>query len=186
MTEQMTKEITSLHSPVHPLAEQVGKRAANLFETRQLLCAEAILRAVVEAFGGTLSPQEAAALGSAFCVGMGGAGCTCGALSGGVASIGLYLGRKEGSSSEHSRALGKQLHDTFRAAHKSTCCRVLTRNLDKKAHFAQCLQLTEKGARTACQILLDNNVVPLESNHIPKKTETRFTALARNIRSLFR
>ncbi|MBG3877941.1 C_GCAxxG_C_C family protein, partial [Desulfovibrio oxamicus] len=68
-----------------PIVEAIRRRAENLFDTRQLLCAEAVLHAVAETLGGPLSPDQAAALGTPFCQGMGGAGCTCGALSGAVA-----------------------------------------------------------------------------------------------------
>lgn len=177
-------------TPLTPLqeqvAEQVAKRAANLFDTRQLLCAEAILRAVAEVFGGPLTPEQAAKIGTPFCMGLGGAGCTCGALSGAVASIGLYLGRKEGGNGAPCRDYAKHMHDIFRAKHKSTCCRVLTRNLDAKTHFAQCLALTEEGARMAAQVLLEHKVQPLDKNYVPSKPDSRLTAIMRNITSIFR
>ncbi len=183
-TEKVTaKSIAPHHAPI---IDQVGKRAANLFETKQLLCAEAILRAVAEVFGGPLTPEQAAQVGTPFCMGLGGAGCTCGALSGAVASIGIYLGRKEGGNGAPCRAYGKELHNVFKTKHKSTCCRVLTRNLDAKTHFAQCLSLTEEGARMAAKLLLEHNVAPLDKMLLPATPETRWTAIRRNIASVFR
>lgn len=168
------------------IADKVAKRAANLFDTKQLLCAEAIMRAVVEVFGGPLTPEQAAQIGTPFCMGIGGAGCTCGALSGAVASIGIYLGRKEGANGAPCRDYGKQLHDAFKSRHKSTCCRILTRNLDAKTHFAQCLSLTEEGARMAAELLLMHGITPLEHTSLPDKPDTRWTAIKRNVASLFR
>lgn len=168
------------------IIDQVGKRAANLFETKQLLCAEAILRAVAEVFGGPLTPEQAAQVGTPFCMGLGGAGCTCGALSGAVASVGIYLGRKEGGNGAPCRAYGKKLHDVFKVRHKSTCCRVLTKNLDAKTHFAQCLTLTEEGARMAAELLLMHKIAPLDASFLPTKPDTRWTAIKKSMASLFR
>ncbi|MFI3271295.1 MAG: C-GCAxxG-C-C family protein [Pseudomonadota bacterium] len=188
-----TKPVRDLqaHKPSLPphhakLVEKVGTRAANLFETKQLLCAEAILRAVAEVFGGPLTPEQAAQIGTPFCMGIGGAGCTCGALSGAVASVGIYLGRKEGGNGAPCREYGKQMHDAFKSNHKSTCCRILTRNLDAKTHFAQCLALTEEGARMATEMLLEHEVQPLDTNYLPSKPDTRWTAITRNMTSLFK
>lgn len=149
--------------PADPVVEAIRRRAENLFDTRQLLCAEAVLHAVAETLGGPLSPDQAAALGTPFCQGMGGAGCTCGALSGAVAAVGLFRGRPErGAGGTKGRALARRMHDAFRADCGATCCRVLIRHVrhDKAAHFAQCRSLTGKGAVLAARALLAEGVLP--------------------------
>lgn len=172
---------------VPDFCDAVAHRAANLFATRQHLCAEAVLRALAEGLGGPLSPEQAAALGTPFCQGMGGAGCTCGALSGGIAGVGLYLGRRcDGASGAPGRRHARLLHDTFRRTFGATCCRVLTKNLDKDAHFAQCQHLTQEAARMAARLLLSEGVRPVDAQGLPGKPDTRLTAWRRRFTALFR
>lgn len=169
------------------LPDAVARRAANLFATRQHLCAEAVLRALAEALGGPLTPEQAAALGTPFCQGMGGAGCTCGALTGGIAGVGLYLGRRcDGASGAPGRDHARTLHDAFRKDFGATCCRVLTRNLDKAAHFAQCQHLTQEAARMAARLLIEQGVRPMQAQGLPRRDDTRFTAWRRRFTALFR
>lgn len=171
-----------------PVVEAIRRRAENLFDTRQLLCAEAVLHAVAETLGGPLSPDEAAALGTPFCQGMGGAGCTCGALSGAVAAVGLLRGRPErGAGGARGRALARRMHDEFRAACGATCCRVLIRHVhhDKAAHFAQCRSLTGKGAVLAARELLAEGVRPREGA-LPLPVDTARTMWRNRLRALLR
>lgn len=181
------EDAAKLREAANPLADAVALRAANLFETRQLLCAEAVLRALAEAFGGPLTPEQAAALGTPFCQGMGGAGCTCGALSGAVAGAGLFLGRPcDGASGAAGRAHARLMHDRFRKDFGATCCRVLTRGLDSAAHFAQCQKLTREAARMVAVLLLDHGIRPAEECGLPKVPDTRLTTWKNRLRALFR
>ncbi len=171
-----------------PVVEAIRRRAENLFDTRQLLCAEAVLHAVAETLGGPLSPDQAAALGTPFCQGMGGAGCTCGALSGAVAAVGLYRGRPErGAGGAKGRALARRMHDAFRADCGATCCRVLIRHVrhDKAAHFAQCRSLTGKGAVLAARALLAEGVRPRDGA-LPLPADTWLTLWRNRLRALLR
>uniref|UniRef100_B8DKG2 C_GCAxxG_C_C family protein n=1 Tax=Nitratidesulfovibrio vulgaris (strain DSM 19637 / Miyazaki F) TaxID=883 RepID=B8DKG2_NITV9 len=171
-----------------PVVEAIRCRAENLFDTRQLLCAEAVLHAVAETLGGPLSPDQAAALGTPFCQGMGGAGCTCGALSGAVAAVGLYRGRPErGAGGAKGRALARRMHDAFRADCGATCCRVLIRHVrhDKTAHFAQCRALTGKGAVLAARELLAEGVRPRDGA-LPLPSDTGLTLWRNRLRALLR
>ncbi|WMW66824.1 C-GCAxxG-C-C family protein [Nitratidesulfovibrio liaohensis] len=171
-----------------PVVEAIRRRAENLFDTRQLLCAEAVLHAVAETLGGPLSPDQAAALGTPFCQGMGGAGCTCGALSGAVAAVGLFRGRPErGAGGTKARALARRMHDAFRASCGATCCRVLIRHVrhDKDAHFAQCRSLTGKGAVLAARELLAEGVRPRDGA-LPLPSDTGLTLWRNRLRALLR
>ncbi|HEU6437258.1 MAG TPA: C-GCAxxG-C-C family protein [Nitratidesulfovibrio sp.] len=171
-----------------PIVEAIRRRAENLFDTRQLLCAEAVLHAVAETLDGPLSPDQAAALGTPFCQGMGGAGCTCGALSGAVAAVGLYRGRPErGAGGARGRALARRMHDAFRADCGATCCRVLIRHVrhDKAAHFAQCRSLTGKGAVLAARALLAEGVCPRDGA-LPLPADTGLTLWRNRLRALLR
>ncbi|XWX61050.1 C-GCAxxG-C-C family protein [Desulfitobacterium sp. AusDCA] len=96
-------------------------------------------------------------MASGFPVGMGGSGCTCGALVGGIMAIGLFFGRsKPGSQKvDLTMALSKELHDYFLAQHKSTCCRVLTKGMElgSPVHMEQCIAFTGEMASKATEII---------------------------------
>jgi C_GCAxxG_C_C family probable redox protein len=140
------------------LVQLAVERAANLFAAHRLCCSESVIVTVDRGFGGGLSPEAALQLGAGFCIGMGGAGCTCGALSGSVAAMGLFLGPhgKDGCGKKKFRAIVKEMHDRFRERFRATCCRVLSKKVkhDEKAHRANCLQLTRGGAEIAVRLLL--------------------------------
>ncbi|WP_051177135.1 C-GCAxxG-C-C family (seleno)protein [Halodesulfovibrio aestuarii] len=139
------------------IVEKLKLQAENLFETRALLCAEAVLVTLNEAFDGSLSEEQAINLGSTFCMGVGSAGCMCGALAGGLASVGMFTGKgRLATSNAHARECGKDLHDAFVRNHKTTCCRTLTRNFKEDAakHFAQCTMLTGNVTELAARIII--------------------------------
>lgn len=141
------------------LVQLAVARAANFYDTHKLCCSEAVIVTLNQGFRGDLSPQAALQLGSGFCHGMGGAGCTCGALSGAVASMGVLLGPhgKDGCKKKKFRAAVREMHDRFRARFRATCCRILSKKVkhDKQAHLANCLQLTKGGAEIAVRLLLE-------------------------------
>jgi C_GCAxxG_C_C family probable redox protein len=70
-------------------------------------------------------------LASGFPVGMGLAGCACGAVTGGVMALGIKYGR----STPAAETLGvfaasKELHDRFKTRRKCVCWRVLIRKFE--------------------------------------------------------
>ena len=146
--EQETEELVQL----------AVERAANFYDAHKLCCSEAVIVTLNQGFGGGLSPEAALQLGAGFCHGMGEAGCTCGALSGSVAVMGLFLGPhgKNGCNKKKFRAIIKEMHDRFRERFRATCCRVLSKKVkhDEKARRANCLQLTRGGAEIAVRLLL--------------------------------
>lgn len=133
------------------IAALAGERARNLFETGQLLCSEAVLAVLNEALRGGLDPQAAVRLTSGLPEGMGGSGCTCGALTGSVLALGLFLGRDGpgiGNSKQVMQA-SQALHGQFKKRFGSTCCRVLSK--DQKI----CADLTAFAAESAARIILE-------------------------------
>jgi C_GCAxxG_C_C family probable redox protein len=141
------------------LAETIAARAENLYRTRQHLCADAVLLAFNEGLGGGLTEQQAVGLTSGLSIGQGGAGCLCGAVSGGALVLGLFMGG-EGRAYRNTarvREAVNALHTRFKEAHRSTCCRVLTKAVkdDEAAHFEQCAGLTGDAARMVADILFD-------------------------------
>jgi C_GCAxxG_C_C family probable redox protein len=148
-----------LQQPHHELEEMIRKRVTNLFATRQLECAEAVLSVLNRGFGGELSDALAVRLASGFPEGLGNSGCLCGALSGAVIALGLFLGR---NGPGLGRGLGVKkaaaaLQQEFKSVYKSTCCRILTKNLayGSRAHQRHCAGISGETARIAARILID-------------------------------
>lgn len=143
---------------VEDLLDRIAARAENLFRSKQFMCAEAVLLAVTRGLGQDLPAETAIALAAPFSDGMGGSGCTCGALSGGLMSIGVCLGAggAQGQRKEARRA-SRELHRRFTAAYRSVCCRVLTKELRNypKRHFNQCAAITGATARMTARLILE-------------------------------
>jgi C_GCAxxG_C_C family probable redox protein len=137
------------------LARDVAAKAQALFDSKQMLCADAVMSAVNEGFGGGLDPDLARSLAAAYGSGLGGAGCLCGAVNG--AALGLALILAGSLPPGEVRKAARELHDRFRQQHGSTCCRVLTKAVkaDKAGHLAHCSGLTRSGAHLAASIILD-------------------------------
>jgi C_GCAxxG_C_C family probable redox protein len=137
----------------------VESRARNLFTTRQLYCAEAVFLVLNKGFGGGLPEETTIRLASAMTDGLGGAGCLCGALGGGVLGLGLFLGRESAGGKDRYRArqASRVLHDLFRENIGSTCCRVLNKRIKKgcHSHFEHCREVTGIGARLAARVILE-------------------------------
>lgn len=113
-------------------------------------CCEALMAAVRSNFDLDV-PEEVIAMVSGMSVGIGRSGCTCGALNGGVAALGMFFGRTEPTGPKDPKvnkcmALTNELHDWFKTANgkNAICCRVLTREFDmgKGEHKEQCIRFT--------------------------------------------
>lgn len=174
------------------ILDMVGARAENLFRSGQLVCSEAVLSVLNDSLRGGLSSEQAISLAAGFPEGLGGSGCLCGALGGGVMALGLFLGRKRPGGRDRLglRAATEQLHTRFKGEVHSTCCRVLTKKVkdDKKAHFDQCARLTETGARIAAEIILDLRPELIEGadEEYLSKRESRIVARIGRVVNLFR
>jgi C_GCAxxG_C_C family probable redox protein len=154
------KDKVVLDGTVEELVGIIRLRARNLFETHQLLCSEAVLYVLNQGLRGGLPSSAAIAIASGFSEGIGGAGCMCGAFSGGLMALGLFLGR-QGLNARGSRrilAKGKELHDLFRSKFGSPCCRILTKKLrdDDKALFKHCAENTGQAAELAARVILES------------------------------
>ncbi|NTV14331.1 MAG: C_GCAxxG_C_C family protein [Desulfobulbaceae bacterium] len=140
------------------LAGLVGERAGNLFSAHGISCSEAVLVVLDRGFGGGLGVETALGLGCGFGGGIGGSGCLCGALSGAVMGLGLFLGagRWEKHDKKEFRLLVAGLHDRFRTRSGSTCCRELIADFrgkrTERKHF--CGDLTGWAAREVTLIIL--------------------------------
>lgn len=173
------------------LVNALAAKAESLYRSRQHLCADAILLAFNHALEGGLNEQQVVGLTAGMSVGQGDSGCLCGAVAGGTLVLGLFLS-KEGAyrNSSRVRAAVNVLHDRFKLANKSTCCRVLTKKVknDRTAHFDQCARYTGEAARIVAEILFDKRPELIESvdaSFIKHRTPDGVSFLRRAINRLF-
>lgn len=165
MVKQILDREKEYSTGAEMLITQIRERARNLYQTRQLLCAEAVVVALNQGLGGGLSDAQAVALAAPFCIGLGESGCLCGALSGAVMACGLFLGRDR--PYRHRQAMrdsARQLHDEFKVSNGGTCCNMLSRKIkhNRKAHFQQCAGLTAEAAEMVARLLLQRQPELLE------------------------
>ncbi len=134
--------------PVPAFASQNARAAASeataLYD-RGWFCGEAVLK-VVNARAPRPLPDSVVRLGSGFCEGMGGAGCTCGALAGAVMAIGLLRGREEATEEwEPSFDASRELHDWFHESFRASCCRTIVRpfgGMEGEGRHEHCAAIT--------------------------------------------
>jgi C_GCAxxG_C_C family probable redox protein len=171
------------HDPqAEALIAQIKKRAGNLYQTRQLLCTEAVVVTLNKALNGRLSDAQAVAVAAPFSVALGDSGCICGALSGAVLACGLLVGNDQPYHHRQSmRKSARQLHDAFKATNGATCCRVLSRSVrhDRQAHFQQCANLTASAAEMAARLILYHGPVLIQctENGFLDKVDTKIGAI---------
>ena len=138
------------------IKNRIRKQAEDYYRQGDYFCSEAIIRTIRDEFKLDV-PDDVIAMASGFPVGMGGSGCTCGALVGGIMALGLFFGRSEPGSPKvnHTMALSKELHDYFTTQHRSTCCRVLTKGMElgSPVHMEQCIALTGEIAEKATELI---------------------------------
>jgi len=136
----------------------VRKAAEELYRTAQFNCSEAVMKAVRDYFCPEI-PDYVIAMSSGFPVGMGGAGCTCGAAAGGVMVLGLIFGREKPLQfvqSGHTMRLAKELHDRFKEMNQTLCCRIHTKDMQigSPEHSAQCTRFTGDAAQITAEIII--------------------------------
>jgi len=135
---------------------QLRQQAEIYYREGQYYCSEAIFTVFNDYFGRPL-PPEAVCLASAFPIGMGKAGCTCGALSGAMLILGLVFGRTApGAEMPAMFEAARSLHNRFKATYGSTCCRQLTRGLElgTPQHKQHCVTITGQVAQWLGEMVL--------------------------------
>lgn len=155
----MTSRQLSQKHTIDDISRQIGHRAGNLFVTRQLWCSGAVLVVLNRALGGDLPQELAIRLAAGLGKGLGGGGCICGGLSAGALALGIFLGNGHLAPSGDETVLTatRQLHDQFKSAHGSTCCRVLVRQTsgNAKPDYRQCALRTAKAAEIAATLIMN-------------------------------
>jgi C_GCAxxG_C_C family probable redox protein len=178
----MSKWRNNHDSQAEALIAQIKKRAENLYQTRQLLCTEAVVVTLNKAINGGLSDAQAVAVAAPFSVALGDSGCICGALSGAVLACGLLVGNDQPyHHRQNMRKSARQLHDAFKATNGATCCRVLSRSVryDRQAHFQQCTNLTAGAAEMAARLILNQRPELVQCTEIGflQKMDTKIGAM---------
>jgi len=164
------------------VADAVAAKAEALYRSRRHMCADGVLLAFNDVFDGGLTEQQAVGLTAGLSMGQGESGCLCGAVGGGALALGLLLSEDRAfGNSAKIRSAVKELHERFKFSHRSTCCRVLTRDVkhDKVAHFDQCALFTHDAARMVADILLDHS--PELTRQIDNDTLSRRDGIVRSV-----
>ncbi len=147
--------------------DKVREKAENYYRNRDFYCSEAIVKTIKEEFDLDIS-DEVIAMASGFPVGMGGSGCTCGAVAGGIMALGLFFGRTKAKDKKVDKTmkLSKELHDIFKGRHKSLCCRILTKDMKMggKEHINQCIYFTGDVAYETAKIICRELNIKTETN----------------------
>jgi len=136
---------------------KIRKDAEAYYRNGDFYCSEAIVKVIKDGFALPL-PDRVIGMASGFPVGMGGSGCTCGAVAGGIMAIGMFFGRTEPKDPKVNKTmeLARELHDIFQQRHSCLCCRVLTRGmkLGSPTHMEQCISFTGEVAEETAKIIL--------------------------------
>lgn len=136
--------------------EEMQKEAVEIFQ-KGFACSEAVIYAIKKGFDLEMS-DDAIAMSSGFPWGLGGGGCICGALAGGTMCLGYLFGRKVPGDERFWKCqeLTKELHDFFRERCGGTCCRVLTRGMEKNSpeRKAQCVTFVEATVGKVAEIIV--------------------------------
>lgn len=158
--------MSELSAPADP--GQIRTIAEEYYRSGKYYCSEAIVRTINDEFG-LGYPDIVVRLASGLPVGIGGAGCSCGAVTGGVLAIGMVFGRHEPGDPRIDRclSLARELHDTFSQRHGCLCCRTLTRGMELKSpeHLRQCVAFTGEVAEETARIIIREMNTSRRSGH---------------------
>lgn len=125
--------------------DRIRNKAEKYYRDGDFYCSESIVKTFIEEFNLDL-PEDTVAMASAFPVGMGRSGCSCGAVIGAQMMLGYFFGRRKAADNkvEKTMELSAEIHDLFRERNGSLCCRVLTKDhkLGSKEHIKQCIYFT--------------------------------------------
>lgn len=122
--------------------ERIRQIAEDYYRNGDYYCSESIVKTIRDEFDLPV-PDSVIAMASGFPVGIGGSGCMCGAVAGGIMALGMFFGREKPKNETVNKcmALSKELHDLFIEKHRCVCCRVLTKGMEfgSTEHMSQCV-----------------------------------------------
>ncbi len=156
-----TKEFTK-----EEILDKVQINAEELFKSGTYFCSEAVLQTINELLGKPYD-ENVVKLASGFPIGLGKAGCLCGAVSGGQMALGIVYGRVEGEPMQDKMfEVAHRLHDYIKDEYKSTCCRVITKqwqgdDFKSQGRKEHCYTITGKVARWVANELIEDGKIEI-------------------------
>jgi len=154
-----TKEFTK-----EEILEKIQSESEELFRSGTYFCSESVVQTINDLLGRPYDPSVVK-LASGFPIGMGKAGCLCGAVSGGQMALGMAYGRVEGEAMQEKMfEISKNLHDYVRYEYKSTCCRVITKewtgdNFKSPERKNHCIKITGQVARWVANEFIESGII---------------------------
>jgi len=139
----------------------VRTKAGGCFQRGEFYCSESVIHTLNELLGWPFD-RSIVRLAAGFPVGIGKSGCVCGAIRGGVMALGMVYGRDPGKvMGSKMFPVAAELHEHIKQLYKSTCCRVITKDLvfaspERKAH---CVKITGEVAAWVANKLLDEETL---------------------------
>lgn len=136
--------------------KKVREEAESQFRQGNFYCSEAVVYSIRKYFDNDM-PEALISAASGFPIGIGKSKCVCGAVSGGILSIGYFFGRTKGADPvvQDTLKLANELQESFRKNHGCLCCHVHTRGMDMASgeHKNQCISFTGEIAEKAAEII---------------------------------
>jgi C_GCAxxG_C_C family probable redox protein len=146
---------------------KIRVQAEAYYRDMDYYCSEAIVKVINDEFG-LGYPEPVIRMASGFPIGMGGSGCTCGAVAGGIMALGMVFGRTQAKDDQVKKCmdLAHELHERFRERHGCLCCRILTKGmvLGSPVHMQQCITFTGEVAEETAKIILRELDAPVETD----------------------
>lgn len=149
------------------LLTKVIEEAEGYFQRGEFFCSEAVAHTINNLLGNPYD-DNVIKMASGFPIGMGKAGCLCGAVSGGQMALGMAYGREHGEPmNEKMFPLAAGLHDYVKAEYGSNCCRIITRqwkgdNFQSPERKKHCIEITGRVAGWVADKLIEDGKVNID------------------------
>ncbi len=146
---------------------KVKEEAEGYFQRGEFFCSEAVAHTINNALGKPYD-KNVIKLASGFPIGMGKAGCLCGAVSGGQMALGMAYGRTHGEAmNDKMFPLSAELHDYTKEQYGSTCCRIITRqwagdNFQSPERKKHCIEITGRIAEWVADKLIEDGQITIK------------------------
>lgn len=135
--------------------EQLKKDAEEIF-CNGFACSESVIYTLRKHFQIEFS-DDAIAMSSGFPWGLGGGGCLCGAVAGGTMILGYFFGRTVPGDPKNVKcfALTEEFHDAFKKEFGATCCRILTKGMERNSQERKdhCIKMVKFTAEKIVEIV---------------------------------
>jgi C_GCAxxG_C_C family probable redox protein len=180
-------ETDNRETATEELAVIIRQRTFNLMSTGRMMCSEAVLSVLNQGLGGGLPPDVAMKVAAGFPEGIGGSGCICGALTGGVIALGLFLSQGNSNSIDRHKAMAAsgRLHQDFKSRFGSTCCRVLIKygSSEIPHYFEACCDRGGWAAEHAARMILAERpeLIPMADQAFLRRKDSRIAVMLKKI-----